>query len=157
MWSEKGLRCARVLRRAFPPSADSPPKKGGFSDWPADTHFIHAPAHVYMSLYHEAAKLLERSRSEQTSLKSLVYGSKIWNSEPKALFALSTEAAKWSEILSEVVEKSGLLKVERQVSRSLAVFVVDHGDDFGHLLIGCRSRRPWPSFWSTIFLSRNEG
>jgi len=68
-----------------------------------------------MSLYHEAAKVLDGSKSGKTSIKSLVYTKKDWKSDPKALFALSTEAAKWSEVLSEVIERSGVLRIERQV------------------------------------------
>jgi len=68
-----------------------------------------------MSLYHEAANVLESTRKEQTPIKSLVYGKKSWKSDPKTLFALSTEAAKWSEVLAEVMERSGVLKIEKQV------------------------------------------
>ena len=68
-----------------------------------------------MSLYHEAAKVLASSQAGDTSIKSLVYSKKGWKSDPKTLFALSTEAAKWSEVLSEVVERSGLLNAEKQV------------------------------------------
>ena len=69
-----------------------------------------------MSLYHEAAGILQAVRKEQASVKSLVFSKKGWKSDPKTLFALSTEAAKWSEVLSEALEKSGILGVEKQVS-----------------------------------------
>lgn len=68
-----------------------------------------------MSLYHEAAEVLTKAQKEGGSLKSLVFGKKTWKSDPKTLYALTTEAAKWSDILSEVVEKSGVLKVEKNV------------------------------------------
>lgn len=68
-----------------------------------------------MSLYHEAASLLEAARKHDESIKSLVYSRKGWRSDPKTLYALCTEAAKWSEVLSEVVERSGILTVEKQV------------------------------------------
>lgn len=68
-----------------------------------------------MSLYYEAAEVLEAATNNGGSIKSLVFGRKDWKSNPKALFALATEAAKWSEVLSEVIERSGLLKVEKQV------------------------------------------
>ncbi|KAF2767362.1 S-adenosyl-L-methionine-dependent methyltransferase [Teratosphaeria nubilosa] len=74
-----------------------------------------------MSLYHEAAGVLESARTSGSSIKTLVYGKKTWKSNPKTLFALSTEAAKWSEVLSEVVEKSGVLTVEKALSPTLAV------------------------------------
>ncbi|TKA70959.1 hypothetical protein B0A55_07384 [Friedmanniomyces simplex] len=74
-----------------------------------------------MSLYHEAAAVLDETRAKKCSIKSLVYTTtkkgKEWKSDPKALFALSTEAAKWSEVLSEVVGRSGVLGVERTVRK----------------------------------------
>ncbi|KAK5684953.1 hypothetical protein LTS10_003028 [Elasticomyces elasticus] len=76
-----------------------------------------------MSLYHEAAKVLDGSKSGKTSIKSLVYTKKDWKSDPKALFALSTEAAKWSEVLSEVIERSGVLRIERQLTPTLALIL----------------------------------
>ena len=48
-------------------------------------------------------------------MKSLVFGKKTWKTDPKALFALTTETAKWSQVLSEVLEKSGVLGVEKNV------------------------------------------
>ena len=72
--------------------------------------------HIVMSLYHEAAAVLDAARGKGGSVKSIVFGKKDWKTDPKLLFALSTEAAKWSEVLAEVVERSGLLKAERQVS-----------------------------------------
>jgi putative methyltransferase len=69
-----------------------------------------------MSLYHEAAEILTSARTHGGSLKSLVFGQKTWKSDPKALFALTTETAKWSVVLSEVLQKSGVLTVEKNVS-----------------------------------------
>ncbi|KAK5116420.1 hypothetical protein LTR62_007967 [Meristemomyces frigidus] len=77
-----------------------------------------------MSLYHESARLLTDSQAQKTSIKSLVYGKKTWKSDPKTLFALSTEAAKWSSVLSEVVERSGILKLERGLTPVLALVLV---------------------------------
>ncbi|RMY68813.1 hypothetical protein D0863_06857 [Hortaea werneckii] len=74
-----------------------------------------------MSLYHEAAGILQAVRREQASVKSLVFSKKGWKSDPKTLFALSTEAAKWSEVLSEALEKSGILGVEKQLTPELAL------------------------------------
>ncbi|KAI7217274.1 S-adenosyl-L-methionine-dependent methyltransferase [Hortaea werneckii] len=74
-----------------------------------------------MSLYHEAAGILQSARKEQASVKSLVFSKKGWKSDPKTLFALSTEAAKWSEVLSEALEKSGVLGVEKQLTPELAL------------------------------------
>ncbi|EMC92041.1 hypothetical protein BAUCODRAFT_96705 [Baudoinia panamericana UAMH 10762] len=77
-----------------------------------------------MSLYHEAAKILDDVRGERVSIKSLVYGRKDWKTDSKTLFALATEAAKWSKVLSEVLERSGVLKVEKQLKPTLAVVLV---------------------------------
>ncbi|KAK1075452.1 hypothetical protein LTR74_000414 [Friedmanniomyces endolithicus] len=77
-----------------------------------------------MSLYHEAASILHETRAKNCSIKSLVYTTKKgkeWKSDPKALFALSTEAAKLSEVLAEVVGRSGVLGVERMLSPTLAL------------------------------------
>jgi len=69
-----------------------------------------------MSLYHEAAAILDTVNKGKTSLKAEIFGKKTWKTDGKVLFALTSEAAKWSSILAEVVEKSGLLKIEKQVS-----------------------------------------
>jgi len=68
-----------------------------------------------MSLYHEAAGILDTVNKGKTSLKAEIFGKKTWKTDGKTLFALTSEAAKWSSILAEVVEKSGILKLERQV------------------------------------------
>lgn len=70
-----------------------------------------------MSLYFEAAGLLENSDGKAGSLKPRVYGRKDLKSSPGALFALVTEASKWSGVLKEVVEKSELLRLERKVGQ----------------------------------------
>lgn len=49
------------------------------------------------------------------SLKSRIYDKKDLKSNPVQLFALVTEASKWSGVLKEVVERSGVLKDERKV------------------------------------------
>jgi putative methyltransferase len=69
-----------------------------------------------MSLYHEAATILAKVNNGKTSLKAEIFGKKTWKTDGKTLFALTSEAAKWSSILAEVVEKSGLLKIGKQVS-----------------------------------------
>ena len=67
-----------------------------------------------MSLYYEAAPLL--AQGQPGSLKSRVFGSKLNKSSPTQIFALISEASKWSAVLKEVVENSGLLQAERKVS-----------------------------------------
>jgi putative methyltransferase len=66
-----------------------------------------------MSLYHEAAGILDTVNKGKTSLKAEIFGKKTWKTDGKTLFALTSEAAKWSSILAEVVEKSGILKLEK--------------------------------------------
>jgi 25S rRNA (cytosine2278-C5)-methyltransferase len=74
-----------------------------------------------MSLYHEAAQILGTVSQNGESIKSLVFGAgkKKGKSDPKTLYALSIEAAKWSPVLKEVLEGSGVLGVEKGVCRSL--------------------------------------
>lgn len=69
-----------------------------------------------MSLYHEAAAVLSQSASEGGSLKSRIYGKKDLKSPPAQLYALALESCKWSGVLKEVIEASGILQHERKVS-----------------------------------------
>lgn len=69
-----------------------------------------------MSLYHEAADILTQAQANGTSLKSLIFGKKTWKSDQRTLFALASEAVKWSEVLSETIEKTGILAIEKKVS-----------------------------------------
>lgn len=83
-----------------------------------------------MSLYHEAAEILKTAGNGGGSLKSLAFSKKGWKSDRKTLFALTTEAVKWSEILSEVIEKGDILGQEKQVGwhaehSSLLAYIVD--------------------------------
>jgi len=78
-------------------------------------HHCHRVFWNSMSLYHEAAAILDSVGKGQTSLKTEVFGRKTWKSDQKTLFALTSEAAKWSSVLKEVVEKSKCLGVERTV------------------------------------------
>ena len=71
-----------------------------------------------MSLYHEAAQTLNLASEKGGSVKSIVFGG-AWSSNRKSLFALSTETVKWSKILSEIIERSSLLALEKQVRRCL--------------------------------------
>ena len=68
-----------------------------------------------MSLYYDAVALLVLSTDQAGSLKSRVFNSKHLKSPPKQVYALVSEASKWSSVLSEVVEKSQLLQLERKV------------------------------------------
>lgn len=79
-----------------------------------------------MSLYHEAAAILDTVNKGQTSLKAEVFGKKTWKSDQKTLFALTSEAAKWSSVLKEVVERSQCLQVERTVGEQLFLCLLIH-------------------------------
>ncbi len=68
-----------------------------------------------MSLYYDAAPLLLPNLDQAGSLKSRIFNSKGHKSPPKQIFALVSEASKWSPVLSEVIEKSQLLQLERKV------------------------------------------
>ncbi|KAL6720596.1 hypothetical protein ACLMJK_002520 [Lecanora helva] len=77
-----------------------------------------------MALYHDAAPLLVSGEGSENSLKSRVFGCNHLKSQPKQVFALVSEAAKWSPILVEIIEKSGLLHVERKLTPNLALLLV---------------------------------
>lgn len=68
-----------------------------------------------MSLYYDAAPLLVSSPDAGGSLKSRVFSSKDLKSPPKQVFALVSEASKWSPVLVDVIERSQLLQLERKV------------------------------------------
>ncbi|KAF4547535.1 16S rRNA methyltransferase RsmB/F-like protein 3 [Elsinoe fawcettii] len=77
-----------------------------------------------MSLYFEAAKILEGINNAKVSLKDQVFKDKALKSSPAALFALVSEASKWSEVLSEVIGKSQLLSLERKLTPALSLVLV---------------------------------
>jgi hypothetical protein len=70
-----------------------------------------------MSLYYETATIISRSPADAAggSLKSRVYATKGLKSSAPQVYALATETTKWSIVLKEVVERSGVLAVERKV------------------------------------------
>ncbi len=68
-----------------------------------------------MSLYYEAAPHLALASGSESSLKSRVFGCKNLKSQPKQIYALLSEAAKWSPVLVDVIERSQLLQLERKV------------------------------------------
>ena len=68
-----------------------------------------------MSLYYEAADILCNADKAGGSLKSRIYGKKDLKSSPANVYALVSEATKWSAVLKDVVEKSGVLREEKKV------------------------------------------
>lgn len=67
-----------------------------------------------MSLYYEADTFVSEETSD--SLQSRVYSQKT-KAPAKQIYALVSEATKWREVLTEVVERANLLQ-ERKVSLS---------------------------------------
>ncbi|KAK4985645.1 hypothetical protein LTR50_005845 [Elasticomyces elasticus] len=76
-----------------------------------------------MSLYYEAEGIMANADNAGGSLKSRIFARKDIKNPPATLFALVTETTKWSSILAEVIEKSGLLQLERKLSPSLALLL----------------------------------
>ena len=68
-----------------------------------------------MSLYYEAASVLANTSKAGGSLKSRIYNNKELKTTPAQLFALISEASKWSLVLKRVIETCGLLGAERKV------------------------------------------
>jgi putative methyltransferase len=83
-----------------------------------------------MSLYYEAASLLSGPRaSPSASLKTRIYSAPngSFKSAPKQLYALLLQTRKYSEILVEVVEKSGIIEAEKKLTPLLSVLLLyDH-------------------------------
>ena len=69
-----------------------------------------------MSLYFEAAEVLSAPINAGGSLKSRIFNKKDLKSQPAQIYALAVETCKWSPILKEVIEHSGLLSIERKVT-----------------------------------------
>lgn len=76
-----------------------------------------------MSLYYEAASILQNQDNVGGSLTSRIYGKKGLKSKPTAIYALVSESTKWSAVLKDVVENSGILKLEKKLTPILAVLL----------------------------------
>lgn len=70
-----------------------------------------------MSLYHEVAGILSASEG---SLKNRIFTRKDLKSPPQQVYALALETSKWSPVLKEVIDASGLLGLEKKVSYALS-------------------------------------
>ena len=78
-----------------------------------------------MSLYYEGSDLVSRAEQQVGNLKSRIFNSKAtWKSSAPQLYALVSEASKWSLVLKEVIERSSLLQDERKLTPSLALLLV---------------------------------
>ncbi|KAF2749532.1 S-adenosyl-L-methionine-dependent methyltransferase [Sporormia fimetaria CBS 119925] len=76
-----------------------------------------------MSLYYEAASILANPDKTGGSLKSRIYKKKDLKSSPAQIVALVTEASKWSGVLKDVIERSGLLAEEKKLTPTLALLL----------------------------------
>ncbi|KGO74927.1 Bacterial Fmu (Sun)/eukaryotic nucleolar NOL1/Nop2p [Penicillium italicum] len=79
-----------------------------------------------MSLYFDAVAILTAPTSGG-SFKSRIYSARNLRASPAQIYALITEAAKWDTVLADVIDKSGILALERKLSPLLALLLVhDH-------------------------------
>ncbi|EON98121.1 putative nol1 nop2 sun family protein [Phaeoacremonium minimum UCRPA7] len=77
-----------------------------------------------MSLYHEAADVLDTSKLDGGNLRSRVFGRKDRKSSPAQIYALALETCKWSLVLKEVVENAQLLQHEKKLTPLLSLLLV---------------------------------
>ncbi|OAX85550.1 hypothetical protein ACJ72_00088 [Emergomyces africanus] len=75
-----------------------------------------------MSLYLDAASILDGDSGPGGSFKSRVYNSKLRSSSSQ-VYALVTETAKWDILLKEVVENAGLLPLEPKLTPLLSILL----------------------------------
>ena len=66
-----------------------------------------------MSLYHEAASVLDAGLSPEGNLRSRIFNRKDLKSPPSQVYALALETCKWSSVLAEVIDQTQLLRHER--------------------------------------------
>jgi 25S rRNA (cytosine2278-C5)-methyltransferase len=79
-----------------------------------------------MSLYHETAEILSAPPTAGGNLKSRVFGRKDLKAPPGQVYALAVETCKWSAVLKEVVDESGLLRHERKVLVSFISYTMPY-------------------------------
>jgi putative methyltransferase len=87
-----------------------------------------------MSLYYEAAAILANAENTGGSLKSRLFTKKDLKSSPGQIFALIAESSKWSIVLKDVIEKTGVLAEEKKVRKHLALDLCQCRSQF--LLVG---------------------
>ncbi|KZM24690.1 hypothetical protein ST47_g4154 [Ascochyta rabiei] len=76
-----------------------------------------------MSLYYEAATILENADKIGGSFKARIFKKKELKSKPGQIYALVAEASKWSKVLKDVIEKCAVLKEERKLTPILALLL----------------------------------
>ena len=78
-----------------------------------------------MSLYYEAASLISESPKATDSLRLRVFSrTASFKSQPSQLYALLVETHQWNFALSEIIEKSEILRHERKLTPPLALVLV---------------------------------
>ncbi|KUI62878.1 25S rRNA (cytosine-C(5))-methyltransferase rcm1 [Cytospora mali] len=77
-----------------------------------------------MSLYHEAASVLDAGQTPSGNLRSRVFNNKDLKSPPSQVYALALETCKWSSVLAEVIDQTQLLKHERKLTPVLSLLLV---------------------------------
>ncbi|KFX91845.1 hypothetical protein O988_07556 [Pseudogymnoascus sp. VKM F-3808] len=105
------------------------PTPGGLFDKPVDpvkplAGFTWVKDSTAMSLYYEAADVLKAPTTAGGSLKSRIFSKKDFKAAPAQIYALVIETCKWSAVLKEVIEKTGLLGLERKLTPLLSLLLV---------------------------------
>ncbi|KAG8165696.1 hypothetical protein KVR01_004248 [Diaporthe batatas] len=77
-----------------------------------------------MSLYHEAASVLQQDPSTGGNLRSRVFNNKDLKSPPNQVYALALETCKWSAVLTEAIDHSQILKHEKKLTPVLSLLLV---------------------------------
>ncbi len=77
-----------------------------------------------MSLYYEAAGILEAPNTSGGSLKSRIFSKKDFKSPPAQIYALVIETCKWSFVLKEIIERTELFKLEKKLTPILSLLLV---------------------------------
>lgn len=70
-----------------------------------------------MALYYEAAEFLDPSSSG--ALADQVYRKKPLKSKPGHIYALISQSHKWSHVLSDIIDHSDLLRIEKKVGADI--------------------------------------
>lgn len=101
-----------------------PARRWQLTKFPVGSYTSPSPT---MSLYYEAARLLSQADADPKlvdgSLKSRIYGNKGLKNKPAHVYALVSEAWKWSSALATVIEESGLLADEKKLTPQLVLLL----------------------------------
>lgn len=70
---------------------------------------------VYMSLYYDAVNFLVRPAGSDESLATILHRASSAKTKASQVYALVSEATKWSSVLSGIIEQTEILKHEKKV------------------------------------------